>query len=77
MRINLASNGARVIGSGRPWITLRVIAGSVRLARAQTDLERGEGLPVAVADGIVSLAWMGGEVWAVADTAPADLEIIS
>lgn len=45
-------------------IHIRAINGDLLISRDQQTLLDGGGLPVAVTDGIVSLQWDAGEIWA-------------
>jgi hypothetical protein len=58
------------------WIHLRVSAGTVQLGESQQDVAGGDGLTVTAADGIVSLNWNRGQLWAAGDATPAVVRII-
>lgn len=60
----------------RTWIHLRVISGNVRIARENQELLGGAGLPVLTSDGIVSLNWQTGSIWAQGSGGDAELEIV-
>lgn len=64
MRLTVSDSPRHVATlSTREWIHLRVLSGDVLLARENQTLLAGNGLPVAVSDGLVSLNWQAGNLW--------------
>lgn len=64
MRLTVSDSPRHVAKlSTREWIHLRVISGNVLLARENQSLVAGDGLPVGVSDGLVSLNWQAGDLW--------------
>jgi hypothetical protein len=64
---------ARLPG-GAP-VLFRVLSGSVRLAQRREDLTSGAGLPLAPSDGVQNWIMPDGDVWIVADSGGATLEV--
>lgn len=67
MRLTLQETPRLITTRRAPsYVHLRVISGEARLSTQSSDLYPGSGdggLPVVVADGIVSLKWPVAELW--------------
>lgn len=64
MRFNLVESPRLLSTSFTPgWIHLRVISGNALISTTRQNLDGGGGLPIAVADGLVSLKWPSRELW--------------
>jgi hypothetical protein len=64
MRITAISSPRKVATIPKLYtLHMRVITGSVLLARDQHTLMTGGGLPISAGDGLVSLVWDSGDVW--------------
>lgn len=67
MRLTLQETPRLVTTRRTPaWVHIRVISGDARVSVDSADLypnSGGGGLPLAVADGLVSLVWPVQEIW--------------
>lgn len=66
MRLTLTGDPLRLVkwpDERLRWILLRVISGNIRVGLTDEQLRTGGGLPVASADGLLSLPWETAEVW--------------
>ena len=78
MRLTLTATPRRLASRfrGEPGL-VRVIAGAARFAADETALDRGEGLELAAADGVVTWdRWPGRELWVSGDGTPTVVEVI-
>lgn len=56
-------------------VVLRVISGAAVIGRDRQSLENGDGLPIAVSDGIQNLAWDTGALFMAASPLGSQCEI--
>jgi len=59
------------------WITLRVITGSVSIAKSKAEAELGFGIPIDHTDDFPQFqGWWAGDLWLIAGEIPAVVNII-
>lgn len=81
MRLTLQETPRLVTARRDPqWVHIRVISGNARVSVDSADLypnSGGGGLPLAVADGLVSMVWPVQEIWlACPPGGAAEIEIV-
>lgn len=76
-QLRLTEGGARLATfANSKWIHFRVQMGHVHIGKDQQEVQSDEGLSIYPSDGLVSINWDRGELWAAGGESETVLEII-
>lgn len=77
MKIRL-SEGGRLLATISPaaYVHLRVNEGHLHIGKTQQEVQSQEGLSIYPSDGLVSILWDRGQLWAAGGEVDSQIEII-
>lgn len=59
------------------WLAIRVILGSVMIGKTKSEVELGQGIPIAATDNFPQFqGWWAGDLWILALEIPSEVNVV-